>query len=116
MRTLLVLLAAALAVPSFAAPALAQTAKSSSAQKMASTAPHMKSVSGQVVSLDDAAKTLTVKQAGKTPKELTFAVAGAAAKSLTGLKAGDRIRVRYTDEAGKLTAENILKSRSKAKL
>lgn len=120
MRMLVVPVIIALAIAPVAGAALAQTAKPSpiapTPQKVAATTPRMKNVSGEVVSLDEAAKTLTLKQAGKTPKELTFTVADTAAKTLTGLKPGDRIRVGYVDEAGKLTAEKIVRSRQKAKL
>ncbi len=116
MNRLIALVVAALAVLLAAGPGLAQTVKPAT-QHAATHTPRLKNTSGEVVSLDQMAKTLTVKPtAGKTAKELTFTVADSAAGSLAQLKPGDRIRVGYTREAGTLTAEKIVKIQTKAKL
>ncbi len=65
-----------------------------------------KQISGEVILVDPPSKTLTMKAQGA---ELTFSVEDKAVKSLTGLKPGDKVTVRYTEVDGKLTAQDIRK-------
>jgi hypothetical protein len=64
---------------------------------------------------------LVVQVAGKTPKELTFDLTGAAIKaggkdaSSTDLKDGDEVRVGYTEADGKLVAKTVTAKAAKAK-
>jgi len=63
-------------------------------------------VSGQVIAVDPAAKTLTV-QAGSSP--IPFAVPDRMASALLDLRPGDQVTVRYSAEVDKNTAEFIQK-------
>jgi hypothetical protein len=77
MKALVVLLIAGLALSGTAGLALAQSAKQPVTSTTTSTPlPKAKlhSLAGQVVSVDQAAKSLIVKRTGKNPQELTFAV------------------------------------------
>jgi Cu/Ag efflux protein CusF len=62
---------------------------------------------GEVMTVDQAAKTLTVKQPGKQAKELTLAVDDKVAAMLADLHPGDQVRIRYSDKDGKLDAMAI---------
>ena len=125
MRTLaLLLLAAALAQPALGTPSAAQTQTQTPAKTQAAstqpaaprpTKPKLHSVVGEVVSVDAAAKTVSVKTTGKTPKELTFSVDDKAASTLSDLHPGDRISVRYTSTGGHLNATSVAKSAAKTK-
>ena len=66
--------------------------------------PHR--VMGEVVSSDEGAKTLTVRNA--KGKELTFNAESDAATHLGALKPGDRIRVTYKRNHGQLVATHIV--------
>jgi Cu/Ag efflux protein CusF len=66
-------------------------------------------VTGEVVSVNQDAKTLTVKQAPKG-KELTFAVEADAAARLSDLKAGDHVKIGYVKSHNQLMAKDIVKS------
>jgi Cu/Ag efflux protein CusF len=83
-------------------------AKATDATKTA--APKLKTVVGEVVSVDATGKTVTVKRMvnGK-PEETTIGAGEKAAAILGSLKAGDHIRVAYADVEGKPMASTIAK-------
>lgn len=71
-----------------------------------------RSQTGEVVSADEAGKTLVLKV---KEKELTFSVAEKAAAKLTDLKPGDRVTVRYVKQEGGLLAKDIAPAKKAAK-
>lgn len=76
----------------------------------------MKHMAGEVVSVNANTKSLTVKHTGqKKAKDLTFTLIGDAAGHLTDYKPGDSVRVAYVDEAGKLGAQSVMRSKHAAK-
>ena len=87
-----------------AAPAVKPA--TTTAPKMA--APKLKYMSGEVVSVDATAKTLTVKHtvSGKS-EDMTLGAGEKAVASLGTLKAGDHVRVAYADVDGNPTASSI---------
>jgi hypothetical protein len=100
----------------FAGPGLAQTytpppapsTAPAEAPKSGGTKPaHLRHMSGEIVSIDASAKTLTVKKAGKTAHEMKLTIAAGAEASLAGLKPGDHVRVGYATEKGQSVAESI---------
>ncbi len=72
----------------------------------------MLTMSGQVTSVDNAAKTLTVK--GKTREatiawdQMTQVTMGKEKKALDDLRAGDKVKVTYHEKENKLVANSIL--------
>lgn len=133
MGKLIVLPLAALTILSFASSSFAQATpdeKSAPAEfaKLAKAetpkAAKPKSLIGEVVSVDQQGKTVTIKTAGRRmrrmppprkPKELTFAMEEKAAPMLADLKPGDRVRVTYVKTEGKLTANAIVKTLPEAR-
>jgi Cu/Ag efflux protein CusF len=97
-------------------PPAASTAPATPAAKPAATtapktvAPKLKTVMGEVVSVDATAKTITVKHtvSGKS-EDMTFGAGEKAAAALGTLKAGDHVRVAYADVDGKPMASTIAK-------
>jgi Cu/Ag efflux protein CusF len=93
-----------------AAPAAkpAEPAKTTPATKP--VAPKLKTLLGEVVSVDATAKTVTVKHtvSGKS-EDMTFGAGEKAAATLGTLKAGDHVRVAYADVDGKPMASTIAK-------
>ena len=83
-------------------------AKATDATKTA--APKLKTVVGEVVSVDATGKTLTVKHtvSGKT-EDMTIGAGEKAAAVLGTLKAGDQVRVAYAEVDGKPMASTIAK-------
>lgn len=66
-----------------------------------------KTVTGEVVSADPTAKTLTINAEGKG---MTFTVAAKAVKTLDTCKPSDKVTVSYTEaDDGTLTAQSIKK-------
>lgn len=108
MKKYFALAVAAFTIVAFAGVGLAQTGP---AQKPAQPAPQKtakaKSLTGLVVSVDEKAQTLTVKEEGAKQAERTFALEKKAAGKLSDLKAGDQIRVGYTEAEGKSIANSI---------
>ncbi len=102
-----VLIAPCLATPTFAqgtpggqgtvAASPATSAERSAAEKQAT---------GTVVSVSENKKTLVVEADGK---KIIFWVAERAAEDLSQVKRGDRVTVRYIDESGQLTAQQVIK-------
>ncbi len=116
MNKAMVLLAGSLTAVSLVAPAVVQSAApapketAAPAQKPANhkvTAP--RHVTGEVMSVNQEAKTLTVKQ-GPKGKELTFAVDPEAAARLSDLKAGDQVKIGYVKTHDQLMAKDLVKS------
>jgi Cu/Ag efflux protein CusF len=88
-------------------------------KKGGAKAPTAKHVTGEVVSVDATAKTITVK--GKD-KDLTFTLADNAkvmvqgkAGSLDQLKAGDHVSVKFEEKDGAEIAQEIHTSKAPAK-
>jgi Cu/Ag efflux protein CusF len=114
MKTLKYLLVAAAAVPALAGPGYAQTPKpatppAAAAEDAAKTAP--KSLMGEFVAADQAAKTVTVKHmVDKKPMQLTFSVEDGALSTLTQLKPGDHVKVTYVEMGEKRIIKSIVKA------
>ena len=98
--------------PAPAAPAAPATpaAKPATTTAPKMVAPKLKTMLGEVVSVDATAKTVTVKHTvnGKS-EDMTFGAGEKAVASLEKLKAGDHVRVAYADVDGKPTASTIAK-------
>jgi Cu/Ag efflux protein CusF len=120
MNRAMILFAGALATLSLVGPAFAAGASSATqAPSKETSAPAakpvthkvaaMRRVTGEVVSVNQDAKTLTVKH-GSKGKELTFAVEPDAATQLSGLKAGDQVKISYVKNDKQLMAKQIKKS------
>jgi Cu/Ag efflux protein CusF len=76
-----------------------------------SSKPASRHATGEIVSVDATAKTLTVKE---KDKDMTFTIADSAkvmihgkAGSLDQLKAGDHVSVRFTEKDGASIAQNV---------
>jgi hypothetical protein len=120
MKKATVLFVGTLATLLAAGPGLAQTSGTTK-DSTNSTAPAEKPsklsvphrVTGEVVSADAAANTLTVKDA--KGKSYTFKADGEAAPRLTDLKAGDRVKVNYKKSHGEMVATKIVDSPASTK-
>ena len=62
-------------------------------------------MTGEVASVDQNAKTVTLKNAKN--KNLTFTADGDAVASLSDLKAGDRVKITYKNSHGHRVASKI---------
>jgi Cu/Ag efflux protein CusF len=125
MRKVLVMLVAAVTMVAFAGPrfALAQMAGQPTQGKMAApakaetpmaTKPHR--LVGEVVAVDQAAKTVTIRfMVRRQPKEATFTATEQAAPKLADLKPGDRVRLGYHKEQGQLIAQSIVETYHQAR-
>ena len=121
MKKATVLFAGTLAALLAAGPGLAQTTPSTTKDSTDSAAPAEKPsklavphrVTGEVVSTDAAANTLTVKDA--KGKNYTFKADGDAAPRLSDLKAGDRVKVNYKKSHGEMVATKIVDAQPSAK-
>ena len=78
-------------------------------------------MSGEVVSIDATAKSITIKEKGKDQDNHTFTLADNAkvmvhgkAGSLDQLKAGDNISVRYTEKDGAQIAQEVHTAKASA--
>jgi Cu/Ag efflux protein CusF len=127
MKTAAALVAGALTLATLSSGALAQsgttapapsaapakpTAKTPDAAKTA--APKLKSLTGEVVSVDATGKTVTLKHTVKgKAEEMTIGAGEKAAAALGTLKAGDQVRVAYADVDGKPLASTITKIEKK---
>lgn len=85
------------------------------AKSEASKAGRLRRLAGEVVAVDQTAKTVTVKHMvrGK-PKEATFHVGEKATRALGDLQPNDRVRLRYDKEQGRLIAQSIVKTSHQA--
>src|SRR5438876_11982222 len=69
---------------------------------------HVRQLVGSIVSVDAQAKTVVVQRTAKgKSQEYTFAADKDAAAALAQLKPGERVRVSYLEENGRMTAEKI---------
>ncbi len=69
---------------------------------------HVRQLVGSIVSVDAQAKTVVVQRTAKgKSQEYTFAADKDAAAALAQLKPGERVRVSYIEENGRMTAEKI---------
>lgn len=114
MRTLFILILAALTALSLRL-SFAETAPSAKAdQGVATTKPEarpqasLENLTGEVRAVDREAKRLTVKKSGWfTSKEMTFTVADQATPKLDELRPGDEVTVGYIETQGQLIASTI---------
>ena len=112
MKKATALFAGTLAALLAAGPGLAQTSTTTK-DTTTTTAPAEKpsklamphKVTGEVISSDASANTLTVKDS--KGKNYTFKADGDAAPRLTDLKAGDRVKVNYKKSHGEMVATKI---------
>jgi flagellin-like protein len=93
-----------LAFAQSAPPAGQQTPKESAAP--AQKPVTMRHVKAEIVSVNQQAKTVTVKR--RHGREITLAVADEAATHLGDLKPGDQVRIGYKRVNKRLTAEEIV--------
>jgi hypothetical protein len=97
------------------APGSAQT--TSTATPPPATAPHpmtkpahLKTLRGELVSVDEFAKTFTVRHiVDKKPHEITFSAEGKALAALTRIKPGDHLKVTYAQMGERPVATTITK-------
>jgi Cu/Ag efflux protein CusF len=130
MKTAAALIAGALSLATLSSAALAQSATTTPATPATPAAPaakpadpakpavkatdaakpKLKTLTGEVVSVDATGKAVTVKHTvnGK-PEEMTIGAGEKAAPVLGTLKAGDQVRVAYADVDGKPLASTIAK-------
>jgi Cu/Ag efflux protein CusF len=123
MKTFKYLLVAAVAVPALAGPGFAQTSKPAAPPAAPAAAPAVtpavtqdaakvagKSLAGELVSVDQAAKTVTVKHmVDSKPMQLTMSVEDTAIATLAQLKPGDQVKVTYVEMGGKRIVKSIVK-------
>ncbi len=113
MKTFTYLVVAAVAIPALAGPAFAQTAKPAAPAPAASedaAKAAAKSMTGEFVSADQAAKTVMVKHmVDKKAIQLTFAVDEAQLAALVQLKPGDHVKVTYIEMGEKRIIKSIVK-------
>ena len=70
---------------------------------------------GEVVAVDQTAKTVTIKYMVRgQPKEATFNVGEKAAPALVDLKPNDQVRLSYSKEQGRLIAQSIVETTHQA--
>jgi len=79
----------------------------------------VKAVSGEVVAVDAAAKTITVKgkkgEVALTADDTTTVKVGKEKKTLADVKVGDKATVKYTEAEGKNVAKSIVAAAAPAK-
>jgi len=121
MKTFAYLLVAAVAVPAIAGPGFAQTTKPATtpAAPPAAAAPAAtpdaakataKNLAGELVAVDQAAKTVTLKHmVDSKPMQLTMSVEDSAMASLAQLKPGDQVKVSYVEMGEKRIVKSIVK-------
>jgi Cu/Ag efflux protein CusF len=119
MKTFAYLLVAAVAVAAIAGPGFAQTTKPATTPAAPAAAPATtpdaakttaKNFAGELVSVDQAAKTVTLKHmVDSKPMQLTMAVEDSAMASLAQLKPGDQVKVSYVEMGEKKVIKSIVK-------
>jgi Cu/Ag efflux protein CusF len=119
MKTFAYLLVAAVAVPAIAGPGFAQTTKPATTPAAPAAAPATtpdaakataQTLAGELVSVDQAAKTVTLKHmVDSKPMQLTMAVEDGAMASLAQLKPGDQVKVSYVEMGEKKVVKSIVK-------
>jgi Cu/Ag efflux protein CusF len=108
LKALAMFLSLSLTVLMLATPTLAREDKSVKAEKAG-----LSHVKGDVVSVDQNAKTLTVKKGGLRHKELTFQVDDPAL--LTNVQTGQTVRVGYVRQGSQMIAKEIMPSTTASK-
>lgn len=117
MRKLIVVLIATLTIACFAGPSFAQATTAQQPAQTKATEPakaempqatKLHHLIGEVVSVNQAAKTVEIKHMvrGKE-KEATFTAEEQAAPTLATLKPGDRVKISYQRANGQLLAQSI---------
>jgi Cu/Ag efflux protein CusF len=72
-------------------------------------------LAGEVVAVDQTAKTVTIKHMVRgQAREATFSVGEKEAASLANLQPNDRVRLSYSKEQGRLMAQSIVTTYHKA--
>jgi len=104
---------------SFAQPTTAEQPRDRKVAEMAKTEipreARLHHLDGEVVAVDPTAKTVTIKYMVRgQPKDATFNVAEKAAASLGNLQPNDRVKLSYSKENGRLTAQSIVETYHKA--
>jgi Cu/Ag efflux protein CusF len=107
LKTLAMILSLSLTTLMVATPTLAREDKSTKAESRLS---HVK---GEVVSVDQTAKTLTVKKGGLRHKELTFQVDDPA--QLANVQRGQTVRVGYVKQGEQMIVKEIVPSTTASK-
>ena len=113
MKTFKYLLVGVVTIPALAGSGFPQTAKPATppaavAPDAAKAAP--KSLAGELVAVDQAAKTVTVKHmVDKKPMQLTLSVDESAMAALAQLKPGDQVKVTYVQMGDKNIVKSIVK-------
>jgi Cu/Ag efflux protein CusF len=108
LKALAMFLSLSLTVLMLATPTLAREDKSVKAEKAG-----LSHVKGDVVSVDQNAKTLTVKKGGLRHKELAFQVDDPAL--LTNVQTGQTVRVGYVRQGSQMIAKEIMPSTTASK-
>lgn len=108
MKALAMFLSLSVAVLSLATPTVAREDKPTKAEKAG-----LSHVKGDVVSVDQNAKMLTVKKGGLRHKELTFQVDDPAL--LTNVQTGQTVRVGYVKQGAQMIAKEIVPSTTASK-
>jgi hypothetical protein len=104
-----VVLAAAVA-PGSAQPTPPATPPPATAPHAAPKAAHLKTLRGELVSVDEFAKTFTVKHmVDKKAEEITFSAEGKALAALAKIKPGDHLKVTYAQMGERPVATTITK-------
>ena len=80
-------------------------------KKMDKPATKAKTAEGTVKSVSDTS--LVVE--GKDKKEWTFAIGGTVAQSAKKLKAGDAVKISYTEDGGKMMASKVTMAKMEKK-
>lgn len=80
-------------------------------KKMDKPAAKAKTAEGTVKSVSDTS--LVVE--GKDKKEWTFAITGKVAESAKKLKAGDAVKISYTEDGGKMMASKVTMAKMEKK-
>jgi Cu/Ag efflux protein CusF len=118
MTTFKYLLIAAVAVPALAGPGFAQTPKPAAPPAAPAAAPAAqdaakvadKNLAGELVSVNQAAKTVTVKHmVDSKPMQMTMNVEDSAVATLAQLKPGDQVKVTYVEMGEKRIVKSIVK-------
>ena len=118
MKTFKCLLVAAVAIPAVAGPAFAQSGRSATPPATPPAAasdnaakPAAKRLAGELVAVDHAAKTVTVKHiVDQKPVQITFSVEESAVATLAQFKPGDQVMVTYVEMGEKRVAKSIVKA------
>ena len=106
-------LVAVLIGSALAFPPVISAAEKKAEEKMAPEKPKAQSATGQLVSVDAKAGTLTVKV---NQKDMGFTAKGKAAKEELGkVKVGDTVTVSYMEKAGKMVASSIKAAKAEKK-